>query len=116
MKFEMQQIGIFLDGSPISEMASKEEFEIVGSIDNYEPEFRQNDAGGYDHYEYGGQKCYVPLLFVKGSDEKILAFSFNDGFVNVSIPNPIPHEWGTIGRKFRILEQGGLIWGSSSSK
>ena len=88
-----------------------EQFELLGAIKEYEPEWRRNDAGGTSHYSYGGQLCYVPLLFIKNEAGEILAFSLNKRFVNIDIPCPIPNEWGTPGTKLRFKKDYQIVWG-----
>lgn len=112
MKFRRMETGKMLSGSPIVEEVS-EEFELLGAICDYEPEWRKNDAGGTSHYSYGGQSCYVPLLFIKSPEGQILAYSLNRHFVDsFTIPNPIPKEWGTPGTKFRFTRDSRIVWES----
>lgn len=109
MKFQKMETGKFLSGSPIIEDVS-EQFELLGAIQDYEPEWRRNDAGGTSHYSYDGQSCYVPLLFIKSESGEILAFSLNKRFVSIPIPTPIPNEWGKPGLKFRFKRDYQIVW------
>jgi len=111
LNFTEQLAPSYLTGEPRLQEVS-EVLELVGSISNFEPEWRANDAGGTDHYEYGGEKQYVPLLFIrKEHEEEIHAYSLNGRFVrSFDIPADLPCEWGRVGAKFRLTTYHSILW------
>lgn len=116
LEFRPMQVDTFLSGEPWIEDVSQE-FELLGAICNWEPEWRSNGAGGEDRYSYGGQPCYVPLLFCRGEgSDDIFAFSLNGKFVEVEVPSVIPCEWGRAGSRFRLNRDKRLVWDAKPSR
>lgn len=111
LKFELVKNGLFLDGSPRIENLSQE-FEVVGAIDDWEPEWRKNGAGGYEHYEICGRRQYVPLLFIREvGGINVVAFSLNGRFVwDFRVPAIVPQEWGRPGSRFRLRKDHQVVW------
>jgi hypothetical protein len=75
-------------------------FEVIGSISDYEREFRRNDAGGEEPYEY------VPLLYLKNINTgSVKAYSLNGRFINNHDIPPIaemPAQWCQNGKLCRL--------------
>lgn len=82
-------------------------YTFLGAIADYEPEWRENGVGGWNHYQYDGKEQYVPLLFLENEKGVVVAYSLNGQFRPwETIPENIPKEWSpsAVGRKVIIQD------------